>query len=390
MGIRQHRKPASSEKTAPQCYRQRWRKQPLLLLLVLAAFVIGVFLKTVTRVLSWRDELSIAAQDEHNLSLLRISEAQRSLERQQSAHKSANLLVPLAALTRTSKGTGGGCPPNLVFRPNREPPTDAPTLLTAENTRKIPKLIHQTSKSRCLTTRFAKATEKWVHLDESWSYYFHDDEAVERLLLQAFPEFPHLEMVARNCLEHGTLQADLWRYLVLWVYGGVYADIDAVPAKFNTSLLATTDALFVVEQYHLLSQWFMAVSPRHPLMYYAVQISLLNLLDADDTGRIAAPMTTGPHALHTAYRMFRKDAGDLVESAAPGHQPVGAGYFSGTHNRTVIVLGSAAQENEYVSRDVLGSLKSNEYQKMGMRHFQDDKKHPSGKSCLLSIYQSYS
>jgi Glycosyltransferase sugar-binding region containing DXD motif len=154
--------------------------------------------------------------------------------------------------------------------------------------RKIPMIIHQTSKSRCVTGRVLHAAKQWQQQSLGFSYFLHDDEAVYRLFALEFPEFPHLNLVSRYCVIHGTLAADLWRYLVLWVYGGIYADLDAVPARFNleTSIESDDDALFVVEQYHLLSQWFMAVSPRHPVMFYAVHHSLANLLNAKDTGSI--------------------------------------------------------------------------------------------------------
>lgn len=276
------------------------------------------------------------------------------------------------------------CPSNLVFMAdvNR---------LASDTTysNPIPKIVHQTSKSRCVTQKVAQAAKQW-RFDGDWSYFFHDDEALMRLLVEEHPEFPHLELIARNCLVHGTLRADLWRYLVLWVYGGVYADVDAVPRKFTAETLGAADqAFFVVEQYHLLSQWFMAVSPKHPIMYYAIQQSLSNLLQAPDTGRIAAPLYTGPHALHAAYIQFRHDAVAVVESAIPGHKPVGAGHFGGTRNRTVTVVGVAARQNEYVNRDVLGKSKLREYAQMNMRHFQDDKSHASGLSCLSSMFTAY-
>lgn len=153
--------------------------------------------------------------------------------------------------------------------------------------RKIPRIIHQTSKSACVTKRVANTAQKWRN-STGFSYMFHDDKAVHRLFHQDFPEFPHLRLVVERCIVHGTLAADLWRYLILWQYGGIYADLDAVPATFDPEISITSDddAFFVVEQYHLLSQWFMAVAPRHPIMFYAVHHSLTNLLKAVDTGTI--------------------------------------------------------------------------------------------------------
>jgi hypothetical protein len=285
------------------------------------------------------------------------------------------------------------CPDGWVYLDNvvvvaptatvRQPPPPR-----KKNKKKIPRIIHQTSKSRCVTQRVAAAAEQWRGLN--WRHYFHDDGAVRKLLLAELREFPHLVDLAAagGCLAHGTLRADVWRYLVLWVYGGIYVDIDAVPGeKFNaeTTIQETDDALFVVEQYHLLSQYFMAVSPRHPLMYYALQHSMANLLKAPDTGTIPAAAFTGPHALHAAYMSFRKDAGEFVEAWGAGKMPVRAGHYLGSYNRSVTVLGVASNQNEYINRDVLGNAKKREYRKMGMRHFQEDKKHATGKSCLSSL-----
>jgi mannosyltransferase OCH1-like enzyme len=85
--------------------------------------------------------------------------------------------------------------------------------------RKIPKIIHMTSKSRCITSRIKANILKWK-LPE-YSIYFHDDAAVDRLLSKYFPGFPHLQNV-NQCSISGAGKADIWRYLVLWEYGGVY------------------------------------------------------------------------------------------------------------------------------------------------------------------------
>jgi hypothetical protein len=43
---------------------------------------------------------------------------------------------------------------------------------------------------------------------------------------------------------------------------------------------------FVVEIWGLLSQYFMAILPCHPLMFYAIQENLVSLLYAHDTGSV--------------------------------------------------------------------------------------------------------
>eukprot|EP00977_Amphora_coffeiformis_P010080 scaffold2353_cov167-Amphora_coffeaeformis.AAC.71 len=295
--------------------------------------------------------------------------------------------LPLSTLAQSSAQNNPICPQGLQFRSDRPKTTNEVDFSNHQSgNRKIPRIVHQTSKSRCLANNVFALTDQWQF--DGWEYYLHDDEAIERLFVQEAVHFPLLPLISRHCLMHGTLKADLWRYLVLWVYGGIYTDLDTAPQALvpETTIGPDDDALFVVEQFHLLSQYFMAVSPRHPLVWYAIQRALQNLWDLPDTGRVSAAMTTGPHALHLAYRDFRADAGQFVDPAEPGYKPVWAGRFVGSLNYTVTVVGVGENQNEYVHRDLLGAQKKQAaYKQMHMRHFQQDKKFPTGRSCLSTI-----
>jgi hypothetical protein len=300
----------------------------------------------------------------------------------------SNLQKPLPSLSElTNEPWLTACPNGLKMMLDVQLP-DSHSL---ETQKRIPKIVHQTSKSRCLTSTFTNIASKWKL--EGWSYYFHDDAALERLFQTEFAEFPHMQAILRNCvLTNGTIKADLWRYLILWLYGGVYADVDSTPNEFGPDTIGhTDDAFFVVEQYHVLSQWFMGVSPRHPLMYYAIHYALLNLLEATDTQQVDAAFTTGPHALHRAYQEFRKDFdGFLVDPVGNGFKPVQSGNFMGTNNRSVTVVGVGENQNQYVRRMALDPLaRTKDYKAMGMKHFSKFKKINHGKesgiSCLAAL-----
>jgi hypothetical protein len=256
-------------------------------------------------------------------------------------------------------------------------------------TRKIPKIIFQTSRSRCITPRLYELTTRWRF--EGWSYYFYDDDAIMRALSEEFEDFPHLKLLTQQCIDYGTIKADIWRYLVLWKYGGVYADLDSVPANFTgDTIQPEDDSLFVVEQFSMLSQYFMSSSAKHPLMYYSLQKSLLNLLMAGDTGKFNAALQTGPHALHAGFTQFMKDAGVKVKMPREKPIPVG-GFFVGSNNRSVKAIGLGGKKsNEYVVREMikLGEKMSN-YNKMNMTHNQQDKKTKSGHSCFSALYQGF-
>jgi hypothetical protein len=255
------------------------------------------------------------------------------------------------------------------------------------NNRRIPAIVHQTARSRCVTPAFAKLTSQWKLRDHA--YYFHDDEAMARLFRMNFQEFPHMKTVVHHCVKNPTIKADLWKYLVLWVYGGIHADFDSAPARFNESTIKPADdAFFVVEKDHVLSQWFMAASPRHPVIFYAIQMTLQNLLDVEDTFDRIAYLRSSAEALHVAFTRFRRDANVLVDPIGAGMKPVWGGTFEGTNNRTITVVGRSEDESEYVQRMAVDAFtRKRDYVRMGMSHFSfmDRKAKKSGESCYDAI-----
>jgi hypothetical protein len=79
-----------------------------------------------------------------------------------------------------------------------------------------------------------------------------------------------------------------------------------------------------------------------------------------------------------------------VEPSMTGRKPVKAGHYVGSFNRSITVVGLAEDENEFVRRDVIGGRnKKEEYSRMNMRHFMQDKQYPTQRSCLSSILDLY-
>jgi mannosyltransferase OCH1-like enzyme len=213
----------------------------------------------------------------------------------------------------------------------------------------------------------------------------HDDDAIDRLLnKQDWPEFPHIKTVA-SCITSPTAKADLWRYLVLWEYGGIYTDLDSIPNIFNaSSITAEDDSFFVVEQGGWLSQYFMAASPRHPLMYFAIQKALTAIIIADDTGALNAAFTTGPRALVDGWEAFMRTVG------VTGVRKVEEKQYVGYQNRSVTVVGSDGRaSNLYVRREAIGrDQKKREYELMNMTHFHNDR-HKSLTSCYTHMLATH-
>jgi hypothetical protein len=251
------------------------------------------------------------------------------------------------------------------------------------DSRKIPQIVHQTSNTRCLARNFYKAAFKWRI--GRWSYYMHDDDAVDRFLQLDFPEFPHLKVIANDCLTSKTAKTFLWRYLVLWAYGGVFVDLNLIPLELNAKMIEPVDdGVFVIdEKSGSVSPHFMAVSPKHPIMYYAVQRTLLNLLRAEDLGSISSVETIGALALQEALNEFQKDSGKKATG-------IHAGTVHGTSkHRTIRIAGELKGPDglfESIFQTEAGMIQ--EYEKMGRIH-ENNKQKWSG-LCFRSMLKQTS
>lgn len=265
---------------------------------------------------------------------------------------------------------------------------DKPTALK-EVTQRIPPIIHQTSRFRCVPDLMANVANVWRDLPE-YTYYFHDDVAIWRLLHLDWPEFPHLH-TALKCIKSMTAVTDIWRLLVLWEYGGIYADIDCMPNAWKpSSIRPDDDSYFVVEFYDAPSQYFMAAKPRHPLIFYSIQVSLANILGVPNNLKLDASQITGPMALLGGLMQFTKDGGYMV------HKPVRQGLYTGSFNHTVRLEGRGRNESDgiIVREAIRRGKKVQMYGTMNMTHFLDDLKKDRkkfrggvlGRSCQAVAY----
>lgn len=99
-------------------------------------------------------------------------------------------------------------------------------LLRNDAMRLIPKIIHQTYFEEPLKEKypnFSRLVSSWKH--SGWEYRFYDNEMSIRFLDVHFP--PEIRE-AYEILLPGAYKADLFRYCVLLIYGGIYADIDVL------------------------------------------------------------------------------------------------------------------------------------------------------------------
>jgi hypothetical protein len=230
--------------------------------------------------------------------------------------------------------------------------------------RKIPRLLHFTSKSRCMTQSFANNMQRWKDaLGSKYSIYIHDDTAIDKFIYQRYwMEFPELQEVM-SCITAGAAKADVWRYLMIWEYGGIYSDMDSAPNKFNVDTITLEDdAWFPLEMLGIPAQYWFAASPRHPVMYFSAKAALQAVAWRPDIGDNNAAKTTGPGAFKAGFIYFEQLVGH------PSNGYVTEGLYHGVQNRSVKVVGTKENSNEWIQRESIRGKSSN-YEQMGMTHF---------------------
>jgi hypothetical protein len=81
-------------------------------------------------------------------------------------------------------------------------------------------------------------------------------------------------------------------------------------SRDGSSINDTDEAFFVVESSGILSQYFMAAAPHHPLMHLLVQKIIQRLYNLIQVDHQYVPRSTGPGALKHAFIAFMDDAGE--------------------------------------------------------------------------------
>ena len=222
-------------------------------------------------------------------------------------------IIPLDELTggksNSSSSSGDGrptsqqdCPKPLIWANDIWRPDPY-----ANGTRRIPRYVHLSMKSRCLPQDLYPTVTKWSEHLPQHSVLFHDDDAVDRLLYETdWPEFPHLTQHMNCILTKGAMKIDVWRLLVVYRYGGIYSDIDGWPnVAFSEDTITPTDqAVFMSDAWARPSQAFFVMEPGHPIAFIAIKEVLNRLSVLGDIVKPKVVFVTGPDVVKHAYGRF--------------------------------------------------------------------------------------
>jgi mannosyltransferase OCH1-like enzyme len=139
----------------------------------------------------------------------------------------------------------------------------------------IPKYIFQTMKDENLSPGMVKAKQSWIEKNPEYEHFFYTDEDCRDFIGAHFEE---RVLQAFDKLIPGAFRADLWRYCVLYVKGGVYADIATVCQVPLRDLIPNVHFVSVRDRAPAdIFNCFMASIRGHPFLKRAIDQAVENI-----------------------------------------------------------------------------------------------------------------
>lgn len=174
----------------------------------------------------------------------------------------------------------------------------------------IPKTIYQSWKTKNLPVKMSKIVEKVRQLNPEYQYILYDDDDCRAFLLKHFGQN---YANAFDSLVPGAYKCDFWRYAMLYVHGGVYLDIDMEPlVPFREIIDPGNEFVSIVDRKLMLTpkciiyQAFIAVTPKHPIIYNSLLISYINIVSRRHE-IFDALSITGPIVVGIAMNLYWKN-----------------------------------------------------------------------------------
>ena len=163
---------------------------------------------------------------------------------------------------------------------------------------KIPKIIHQTWKSRDLPDNFKKWSKIIKDLHPDWEYKLWTDEDNRNFIKNHYSWF----LKTYDNYDVHIKRVDAVRYFYLYHYGGVYIDLDFICLKKLDKLLEKNNAVFgnQLRNVKSIANAFMISPPKHNLFKYIID----NLESEKDKHVLGA---TGPWFLTEKINNYTND-----------------------------------------------------------------------------------
>ena len=164
--------------------------------------------------------------------------------------------------------------------------------------RRIPLLLFQTWQTQQLPPHMARCVSDLISANPEFKYQFYDDERCRTFIQSHFPEDV---LHAYDTFIPGAYKADLWRYCILYIYGGIYLDIKyrCVP-PFKLIELTTREHYVRDREFCGIDgiyQGFLSCYPNNPILYRCIRkiVEYVYRMEYGKTCLFVGPQLVGSH-----------------------------------------------------------------------------------------------
>ena len=151
----------------------------------------------------------------------------------------------------------------------------------------IPRLIFQSWKTNHLTYNVCQNVLAWTKLNPEYDYMLFDDKAAD-LFIQK--EYGNDIFDSFDCVNVGAARCDVWRLMIIYIFGGIYFDIDVRPKSAfrfwgfgNRTVVTGRGCNNRRHPTGCAHQWGLIYVPFHEVIQNAIEETLGNLAKKDAT-----------------------------------------------------------------------------------------------------------
>ena len=180
----------------------------------------------------------------------------------------------------------------------------------------IPKVIWQTYKVPYaeLPEYATAASQTWSQLNPTWEHRYMSDERVFSFVQNEYGD--EWYDIFKNKCPVGVMRADLWRYMVIYRYGGIYTDLDTIcnvpiDSWIETEEFSGKKMIINAEYNNQIAQWTFAATPGHPVLGHVLRTIKENFKNPD---------YNDPHFVHniTANTIWSRGIFDYLDYTLEG------------------------------------------------------------------------
>jgi mannosyltransferase OCH1-like enzyme len=159
----------------------------------------------------------------------------------------------------------------------------------------IDKNIFQTHKSIDYIKKKPKlvnAIRTWFKYKDDFSYKFYNNKMCDDFINTNFDENV---IKAYSMLPMSVMKADLWRYCIIYKYGGIYSDVDTI-CNVNPNIFINDSLLTVSPEINTpyFCQWTFSAPKNSPILKTIIDLSVDRILNTQIKGEHIIHYLTGP------------------------------------------------------------------------------------------------